>query len=398
MTFTPGKVDCKPTEVGYDESRIAVLHKHFEKLLESGKIVNASYCVSRYGKVFMHGAMGPFSYKKGEKRAMKPSDIQYVASITKLFAATAFLKLVEDGITRLDIPVKETLPQFDALHFRDITAYDLLTHTSGMYPDGGCFDDKYHKGYWSHIGHYIKSYKAKDGEFDWLTAGLSVRSRKRIGEEWQYCSFGITVIGEMIRKLTGKRAEDYITEEILRPLGMKDTCFESELNAKNAKNHIIQHKWSEKYLKDIIAGKKPDRDDELWNQMPSTSSGIVSNARDMNRFGTMLLHMGTTPDGVRIIGRKIMEKATSHALFNVPNFCWGAQDKNRGFGIGFDMRHGPAFTFSDGTFNHEGAGASALYMDPKEQLTAFFFVPFKAEGWHSEALFNTINIIWSGLK
>jgi CubicO group peptidase (beta-lactamase class C family) len=395
MFYTPGAVDCAPAEVDYDESRIEVLHRHFEKLMDAGKIVNASYCVSRHGKVFMHAALGPISYREGETRAYKPTDMQYIASITKLFAAVAFMKLVEDGLVRLDTPVGKVLPQFDAPPFGGITAFHLLTHTSGMYPDGGCFDDKYHIGYWEHIGRYIKSYKPEDGEFDWLTAALACQPRRGVGEEWQYCSFGINVIGTMIEKLTGKAARDYIIEEITKPLGMDSTHF--ELTPEMAENHVIQSKESEQYMNDAVSGREPSAEDKLWQKISYVGSGLESNARDLNRFANMLLNKGTL-DGVRIIGRKALEKMTARALFNVPNRCWGANDGDRLFGIGFDMRHGPAFTYSEGTFNHEGAGASALYMDPKEGLAAAFFVPFKAEGWHDEALFNTLNIIWSGLR
>jgi CubicO group peptidase (beta-lactamase class C family) len=395
MFYTPGTVDCTPSEVGYDESRIPVLHKHFEKLFDAGKIVNASYCVSRHGKVFMHGALGPVSYKEGEKRAFKPSDIQYIASITKIFATVAFMKLVEDGLVRLDTPVSKVLPQFEAPPFNHINAFHLLTHTSGMHPDDGCIDNKYYVGYWRRIGDYIKAYKPENGEFDWLSAALSVHPNKKIGEEWQYCSFGIVIIGHMIEKLTGKTAEEYIIDEIVNPLGMTNTSF--ILTPEMAGNHVIQSERHEKRLNDIIKGKKPTKEEKLWGKIPRTGGGMESNANDLIRFGNMLLGKGSL-DGVRIIGRKALEKATTRAVYNTPNHCWGANDVDRIFGIGFDMRYGPAFTYSEGTFNHEGAGASALYMDPKEELAAAFFVPFKGDGWYDEALFNTINIIWSGLK
>jgi hypothetical protein len=38
-----------------------------------------------------------------------------------------------------------------------------------------------------------------------------------------------------------------------------------------------------------------------------------------------------------------------------------------------------------------------MVIDPTEQLCAVWFVPFTDNNWHAEALFNVINIIWSGL-
>jgi len=394
MLYVPGTVDCTPAEAGYDESRIAVLHKHFGKLMDENKIVCASYCVSRRGKVFMHGAVGPVSYKEGETRAYKPTDIQYIASITKIFAAAAFTKLVEDGLVRLDTLVGKVLPQFDTPPFNGITAFHLLTHTSGMHPDGGVFENKYYVQYWDHISRYMKIYKPEDGEFDWLTAALAGHPRKAVGEEWQYCSFGTVIVGAMIEKLTEKSARAYIMDEIVKPLGMAHTSF--DLTPETAANHVIQNKWQDEYLSGIINGKEPTGEDKLWDKIPNLGSGLESNARDLITYGNMLLNKGRL-NGVRIIGRKMLEKMTTRALFNVPSYSWGANDKDRLFGIGFDMRQGPAFSYSEGTFNHEGSGACALYMDPKEEMAAAFFVPFKDDKWYDDALFNTLNIIWSGL-
>jgi len=105
---------------------------------------------------------------------------------------------------------------------------------------------------------------------------------------------------------------------------------------------------------------------------------------------------GGTLDGARILGRKTVEKMTTLAIHNLPDYCWKANTPDR-YGVGFDMRSGPAFTHSPGTFMHEGWGYCSLYMDPKEQLTAAWFVPFAKNEWFPRAQYSVQNIIWSGL-
>ena len=107
---------------------------------------------------------------------------------------------------------------------------------------------------------------------------------------------------------------------------------------------------------------------------------------------------GGTLDGARILGRKAVEKMTTLAISNIPDNCWKANNPDRGYGIGFDMRKGPAFTFSPGTFMHEGWGYSSLYIDPKEEMAAAWFVPFTRNDWFSRAQWSTQNVIWSGIK
>lgn len=398
MLYTQGKTECKPAEIGYDENRLQVLNNHLQKLIDDGEIQCATYCVSRKGRVFAHGAIGKKTFRKDDNTPVQPDSIRWIASITKVFTAVAIMKLVEDGLTRLDIPVAEILPQFNTPPYNGVTLFQLLTHTSGMHADGGCFDNKYQMNYWSLIeGRYNLHNKEKDGEFDWLAAALGVVGsglRVKPDTEWAYCSFGFVVLGAVIEKLTGIHAHKYIEDYICKPLGMKDTSF--TLPPEKTERFIVTDENEEKFLSEIKNGThKPDWIGEMLN-IPSTGGGLDSTAYDINRFGNMVLANGTL-DGVRVLGRKAVEKMTTLAV-DLPNYCWGANEKQRFYGVGFDMRGGPAFTHSQGTYMHEGAGACSLYVDPKEELVASWIVPFAKEGWFSRALFNVQNIIWSGLK
>ena len=398
MLFTQGKTECTPGEIGYDENRLAVLNGHFQKLIDDGEIQCATYCVSRKGKIFAHGAVGKKSFRKDDNTPVQPDSIRWIASITKVFTAVAVMKLVEDGITRLDIPVGEILPQFNTPPFNGVTLFQLLTHTSGMHADGGCFDNKYQTNYWDMIAKAHKLHDPqKDGEFDWITAALSTIGngfRTKPDTEWAYCSGGFVILGAVIEKLAGVSAHKYIEDNICKPLGMKDTTFETTPDM--AKRYIITEEDDEKYIKNIIDGThKPQWIGEQLN-IPSTGGGLDGTAYDLSLFGNMMLHGGTF-NGARVLGRKAVERMTTISV-DYPNYCWGANEKQRFYGVGFDMRNGPAFTYSQGTYMHEGAGACSLIIDPKEELVAAWIVPFAKEGWWSRALFNVQNVIWSGLK
>jgi CubicO group peptidase (beta-lactamase class C family) len=401
MLFTQGVADCSPADVNYDESRTSVLNNHFQTLINDGEIQCASYCVSRYGKVFMHGAVGKKSYRPEDSAPLEPNAVYQIASITKTFTTLAVMKLVEDGVTRLDIPAGEILPQFNTPPFDKITLFHLLTHTSGMHPDTGNYPNKYELSAWDLIYRAYKLRQNKDGEFDWISAALANGVRKGPGEEWMYSSFGFAILGAAIEKLTGVFANKYITDYIIKPLGLKDTGFHDSLTPELAKRFILQDENSENWLSAVINAAEGNGDSSegnaLWSRVPDTSGGMFSTVSDLLRFANMTLYNGTF-NGTRIIGRKAMEKLKSRAIFNIPNYGWGANEPDRGYGIGFDMRFGPAFTFSEGTYNHEGAGACSLYVDPAEELAAAWFVPFAKDGWFSRALFNVQNVIWSGLK
>ena len=309
----------------------------------------------------------------------------------------AIMKLVEDGVTRLDQPVGEILPQFNTPPYNGVTLFQLLTHTSGMHTDDGCFENKYQSNYWKIIDDaYRLCGPAGKNKFDWLAAALGTIGngfRVKPDTEWAYCSFGFVVLGAVIEKLTGVHAHKFIEDNICKPLGLKDTAF--DLTPEKAKRYIVTDEKLEKYVNDTINGTyKPEWISEKLN-IPSTGGGMEGTSFDLNRFGNMMLFGGTL-DGERILGRKAVERMTT-IVSALPNFCWNAKEKERYYGIGFDMRNGPAFTFSQNTYMHEGAGACSLYIDPKEELVAAWIVPFAKEGWFPRALFNVQNIIWSGV-
>jgi CubicO group peptidase (beta-lactamase class C family) len=113
----------------------------------------------------------------------------------------------------------------------------------------------------------------------------------------------------------------------------------------------------------------------------------------------MLLNLGTL-EGVRILGRKAVEAMTRNWLIEVPAFQWGGKLKRKSYGLGLEVRvsaHPSLGITSPDTYNHEGAGRCAMYIDPAEQLIAVYMVPTTID-WLPESVINPQAIIWSGLE
>ncbi len=393
MEVLQGKVDCHPEETGYDSSRLEVLNEHFQKLIDKEIIFGAQYTISHKGKIIANASLGNGS--KIEQVKMQPDTVFQIASITKIFTTVAIMQLIEAGHFRLNSRVAEILPQFEEPPFSGITVWHLLTHTSGLYPDGGCFPEIAPKNAWGLIDEASKIWDGK-GEFDWVKAGISGGLRRPVGSEWQYNSFGFVLLGEIITKVSGQFADDYIMEHIVKPLSMSDSGFVPTLDM--AKRAFISNESVKQIFADFIAGKKIENDStgSFWEKIPRTGGGLLSTTNDLIRFANMTLNGGTL-EGARILGRKAIEIMTTQQLTGVPDYCWGANEPDRKYGVGFDMREGAAYTYSKGTYMHEGAGACSIDIDPKEQLAAAWFVPWDKGEWCPEPLYNVQNIIWSGI-
>ncbi len=374
-----------PADAGYNGDRLNVLDRHFRKMMDADEIQSANYCLSRDGKVFANNATGKFCYREDDDRPLQPDTIQRIASITKLFCATAIFKLAEDGMLRLNQPVGDFIEEFKSPPFDAINIAHLLSHTSGMQADPNAFANPYFKSPW----YFIENMQGTN----WIEAALSSGLRSRPGEEWAYCSFGFVILGEIVSRVSGVFVHDFIVENIVKPCEMQDSGFDPTIE--QAKRHNIRHERMEKRMNDFIAGVKEEPG--IWAKIPSTGGGMFSTASDLCKFGTMLLNNGSY-NGKRILGRKAVEKMTGFYLTNeVKDYCWNAGGIPRQYGLGPDLKHNLSSFYTKGSFFHEGAGACCLVVDPFEKLVAAWFVPFTHDKWYAHGLNNVAAIIWSGL-
>lgn len=384
------KTDFSPAEVDYDESRIGAVSHLFEELIAKKKIISANYCMARDGKVFANNSIGKLSYREDDNRELRPDNIQGIASITKLFTSVAIWQLIEDGKLRANQYISEIIDEFKEEPFSGITIAHLLSHTSGLQADPGCFPNKYFRSPWDFI--------IEDKGKNWIAAALRSGMRKAPGEEWAYCSFGFVILGEVITRVSGEYANDYITKHIIQPCGLKDTGFDYARKEIVSRTNI-PHEDREKFVNEVLNGTlKEDEEDNVFKKIPQTAGGLYSTAYDLCRFGTMLSQNGYI-DANRILGRKAIEKMTT--LYTGPeirDYCWNAGGVVREYGLGPDMRCNDASLYSKGTFFHEGAGGCGLIIDPKERMVAAWFIPFVNGEWCPEPINNAPAVMWSGLK
>lgn len=384
MILYRGPVEDTPELAGYDSSRIEALNAHLWKMIDDKRLMGASYCIARNDKVIANNALGYSSYKREQGGLMKPDTVMRIASVTKFVTTVAVFKLVEDGFIRPDEQMSRYIPQMDKEPFKAITIAQVLSHSSGL-PFGS--DEA------TNPFAYID--RCKKGE-DWIEAGLKAGVTCKPGEQWIYSSFGFVLLGALIGYVTGMRAEEYITKNILEPLDMKDSSFRpgSELG----RRHLIQFEEHEKEIDLMINNPAdPETENTIWSDVPGTAGGLHSTAPDLSRFARMLCNGGRLGNA-RVLGKMAIEKMRTRYLFSVPDYCWGANNKDRLYGMGPDLRRGDAIITSPDFFFHEGWGYLSVVIDPREKLSAVWLVPYTdGNVWYPESLLNVKNIIWSGL-
>ena len=136
-----------------------------------------------------------------------------LGSITKQFTAVSILLLQERGKLNIQDPVKKYMPDAPAA-WDKITIYHLLTHTSGI-PSFTGFPE-YTK--WEPLATTPAEEVAwfRDKRLDFAP-----------GEKWSYSNSGYVLLGYLIEKITSATYEKFVRENILIPLGMKDSGYDS---------------------------------------------------------------------------------------------------------------------------------------------------------------------------
>lgn len=383
-------VPYTPEEAGYWPERLEVLDAFYGRLIDEGKLQCAVYAMSRNGKRFAEHGMGKQHYEETDQRLCRYDSIRRIASITKLFTAAAIMKLVEDGYLEPTQAVCTVLKEFDNEVHRGISIAQLLSHTSGICPDGGTYFEPYSVSWYDLCAD-------KNARFNWIEAALSAPRRNKPGVEWAYSSMGYAMLGEIITRVTGTKAEDWIETHILRPLGMTDASF--VVPEEKWDRMIATEAWSDPWKHQAME-KEYEAEREAKGQkpveIPRTGGGLYATAHDLLTFGEMLLNNGTH-DGKRILSRKTVEMMTSDFTNGVPNFTWGTGGAPKHYGLGADLYGRNRLGLNSfRMFGHEGAGRSSLYIDPEENFVFVSLVPTTRD-WEPETINHAANVAWSGL-
>ncbi|MCW5518041.1 serine hydrolase domain-containing protein [Muriicola sp. Z0-33] len=206
---------------------------------------------------------------KEESVEMKPSTLCSICSISKLFTAVAIMKLYDEGKLRLDDKVADLLPTYNLTQkFNEsgpVTVRSLLTHSSGLpreadYP------------YWTGPDF---PFPTKDQINEKLGGQETLYPASTY---FQYSNLGLTLLGQIVEEVSGMPFEDYVQQNILQPLDLKDTrpTMPKELYGKQlAKGYSA------------INRKRERKQVELFDANGITpAAGFSSNVTDLANFAS----------------------------------------------------------------------------------------------------------------
>lgn len=319
-----------PEQFGMSSQHLRYIDKAVEEGLKIGRMPGCVVLIGRNGNVVFEKAYG--------QRAVAPVaepmtlDTMFdMASITKPMAtATSIMILIERGELRLRDKVSYFIPEFAKNGKQDITIFQLLTHQSGLIPDNA--DADYQQG--KEIA---------------LQKVFALTPQVTPGTKFIYSDVGFIVLGELVKRLSGKNVHEFSRDNVFQPLGMTDTTYlpAEKLVPRIAPTEKRKGKW--------LRGQVHDPRAEYLGGIAG-HAGMFSTADDVAVFAQMMLNRGTYAN-VRILSPRGVGMMTD-------NYTSGTSLRGLGWDklSTFSTNRGEYLT--DTAFGHSGFTGTSLWIDP----------------------------------
>jgi len=185
---------------GTCDDQFSAVRSEFEQCIESGDELGASIVVDLDGKI----ALDLWGGYRDETRtqAWQRDTITNVWSTTKTVTSLAALMLVDRGELDVDAPVARYWPEFAAAGKQDVLVRHLMSHTSGVsgLDQPAVIEDAYD---------WEKSTARFAAQGPWWEPGTA--------SGYHALNFG-HLIGEVLRRITGRSLKQFVAEEIAGPL------------------------------------------------------------------------------------------------------------------------------------------------------------------------------------
>jgi CubicO group peptidase (beta-lactamase class C family) len=220
---SPGPILPRLSNDMSSSSEMMMIDDKVMLFLKAHRVAGASVAVSKDGKLLYAKGFGYASMESLEE--VNPNHLFRIASISKLITAVAIFKLIEENKLSLDDKVfgdngilnDSDFKKIKDKRIKNITVRHLLTHTAGWY-----FKERYDP--------LFRSYSIARAMKVGAPAGIRTITRYMLqkplkaspGSLHCYSNFGYALLGLIIEKKTGSDYEEYVTSQILQPLGIND--------------------------------------------------------------------------------------------------------------------------------------------------------------------------------
>ena len=390
LAAQPARATAARASNGFSAERVARIDRFLQQYVDSNRIGGAVALVIRDGQVAYQRVVG---WNDRESRRPMTADALFrIASQSKAITSTAILMLIEEGKIAANDPVSRFIPAYARTTVasradsgrtvtparRQITIFDLLTHTAGISYGGEPFVAAQYqaKGLGRAAGNGWYTADKTEPVCETMERLATLPFVSQPGEAFVY-GYNTDILGCVVERASGLPLDEFVRTRITGPLGMNDTYF----FVPPAKASRMVTLYMNDSTGRIARAPEGSRGQGHYVEGPrrnfSGGAGLVSTARDYGRFLQMVLNRGEL-DGARILSPRTVDLMTTNQTATL------FSQTGTGFGLGFETvdRLGAQGMYSVGSFGWGGAYGSTYMVDPVERLIVVFMInqmPLRAD-------------------
>lgn len=246
-----------------------VIDKIFEDHFKKNHFPGLAFGIVADGQLIYSHAFGVATISSNTSATTK-TDFR-IASMSKSFTALSILKLRDAGKLSLQDPVSKYIPELGKVTSltKDspaITIENLLTMSAG-FPEDNPWGDR-------------QLDDTDEEVVELINQGISFSNAP--GLTFEYSNLGFAMLGKIVSTISGKPYQQYISENILAPLGMKDARWE----------------YTEVPKEQLATGYRWE--DEQWKEEPflhdgayGAMGGLICSVEDFSKY--LQLHLSAWP-------------------------------------------------------------------------------------------------------
>ena len=382
-----------PEAAGFCPQRLEGLMAVLQNEVAAQRLPGAVAMVARRGTLALFNSVGALDPATGSPM---PCDALFrIYSMTKPILSVAVMMLMEQGKLLLSDPVAKFLPEFAKPQVAGLkegmvvtqaarqsaTIQDLLRHTSGLtyeFMGSASVQRQYAQ---ARMGSRERTLAECTQELAHLPLMFEP------GTAWEY-GRATDVLGRVVEVVSGQRLGDYLTQHVLRPLGMHETWFSVP-----PEHH---GRIAQPFAKDPEGGVQMKMIDVRENAaLQSGGGGLASTALDYARFLQFMVNQGEL-DGTRLLGPRTVAYMTADHLGDIPVHSSASRallPPGHGFGLGFAVRKTlgvDTVPGSVGTYFWGGMAGTTFFVDPKEELFAILMLQAPNQREYYRMLFRDL--------
>lgn len=349
-----------PEAVGMSSERLAKIDEAVLASIERKETPGAVVLVARKGRAVYRKAFGDRAIEP-KREPMAVDTLFDLASLTKIVATGASIMiLVERGKVSLADPVALYIPEFGRFGKERVTVEQLMTHRAGLPPDNEIAD---------YVGKSI----------DPLQLIYELRPSYEPGTRFVYSDVGFIVAAEIVRRVSGRRIDQFARGNVFAPIGMNETFFSSEVQRVLLTERFVlpapekrlefdqtyKSSWRERIAPtENREGRwmRGEVHDPRAYEMGGVAghAGLFSTADDLAIFCQMILNKGEY-NGVRILAPYTVERMASAQTLPT------SQMRGIGWDINTSFSSNRGDLFPVGTLGHTGFTGTSIWLDPASE-------------------------------